>query len=308
LTITVPLNILAFGTSLGLEFIHPFLSALGVVGFVVFGEYALFRARRYRLTRTVFRGVRFWMTGSGWGYALRSSLWSLATIATLGLALPWQLAALERYKMRHSHYGNLPGDFVATGGQLLRSEGWIWGICLIVFAGVAIAVPKVPIPEASFPYSEHLVRLIVGMFAALGILLLLYPLFIAGVTRWFIGGVRFGEVSFKSDLSGLEVFVLYALNIVVVGFYLSIAGMIATAIGGTLAVALGIDWREGFRQLAIDWTRWPAIGIAGYIVVAWLLIWVGQGLLRLFFLGRNLWKLTFASVTVSGLSALSVAN
>ena len=38
--------------------------------FYAFGQFAIFRARRYRLTRTVWRGVRFWMDGSGWLYSL----------------------------------------------------------------------------------------------------------------------------------------------------------------------------------------------------------------------------------------------
>ena len=33
--------------------------------FYGFWQFAIYRTRRYRLTRTVWRGVRFWMTGSG---------------------------------------------------------------------------------------------------------------------------------------------------------------------------------------------------------------------------------------------------
>ena len=45
--------------------------------FFLFAQFAIYRARRYRLTRTVWRGVRFWMTGSGWSYAWRAGLWTL---------------------------------------------------------------------------------------------------------------------------------------------------------------------------------------------------------------------------------------
>ena len=54
--------------------------------FYVFGQFAIYRARRYRLTRTVWRGVRFWMKGSGWAYAARAALWGLLVIAHLGPA------------------------------------------------------------------------------------------------------------------------------------------------------------------------------------------------------------------------------
>jgi uncharacterized membrane protein YjgN (DUF898 family) len=43
--------------------------------FYLFAQFAIYRARRYRLTRTIWRGVRFWMTGSGVSYAWRAGLW-----------------------------------------------------------------------------------------------------------------------------------------------------------------------------------------------------------------------------------------
>ena len=78
------------------------------------------------MTRTIWRGVRFWMTGSGWGYALRASLWGLAMIFTLGLVLPWRDAALERYKMQHTHYGDLQGSFEGKGGEFFQRAWWLW--------------------------------------------------------------------------------------------------------------------------------------------------------------------------------------
>ena len=86
------------------------------------GYYALFRARRYRATRTIFRGVRFWMTGSGWAYVGRAILWDLLTVLTLGFAYAWRSAALERYKMRHTRYGDLQGAFVGDRLDALQAR------------------------------------------------------------------------------------------------------------------------------------------------------------------------------------------
>src|SRR6266436_3369515 len=69
--ILVPVYALLFVASLELG-ILSILS--GTVAFVVlagFGQYAVYRARRYRLTRTVFRGLRFHQAGSAVGYAGR---------------------------------------------------------------------------------------------------------------------------------------------------------------------------------------------------------------------------------------------
>jgi uncharacterized membrane protein YjgN (DUF898 family) len=51
---------------------QTFSSLPMVAFFYVFGQFAIYRARRYRLTRTVWRGVRFWMSGSGSSASRRS--------------------------------------------------------------------------------------------------------------------------------------------------------------------------------------------------------------------------------------------
>jgi len=93
-----------------------------VLFFYAFGQFAIFRARRYRATRTVWRGARFWMSGYSW----RACLWSLLVLLTLGLALPWRESALERYKMRHLHYGDLPARFEPAhcGSKAYRPCRW----------------------------------------------------------------------------------------------------------------------------------------------------------------------------------------
>src|SRR5690348_11171972 len=111
LAILVPIYLVYFLISVEAEHLQAAASIQLVASFYVFGQFAIYRARRYRLTRTVWRGVRFWMSGSGWIYAFWASVWLLSVIVTFGIALPWRAAALERYKMRHSWYGDLQGRF-----------------------------------------------------------------------------------------------------------------------------------------------------------------------------------------------------
>ena len=122
LAILMPIYLGYFLIGLEAERLKAFASIPLIAFFYLFGQFAIYRARRYRLTRTVWRGVRFWMTGSGWIYALRASLWGLLTVVTLGLALPWRTAALERYKMRHSYYGDLQGSFEGRGWGFLQAR------------------------------------------------------------------------------------------------------------------------------------------------------------------------------------------
>jgi uncharacterized membrane protein YjgN (DUF898 family) len=128
-------------------------------------HFATYRARRYRATRTVFRGIRFWMKGSGWAYAVRAILWDIVTLLTLGLALPWATASLERYRMRHSYFGNIQGDFVGTGWTLFKRGLWIWALgfaIVLVPALIFGAVKKFSQPDGGslLPFIPFLLILV----------------------------------------------------------------------------------------------------------------------------------------------------
>lgn len=131
LAILAPLYLAYFLIGIEAERLKAFASIPLFVAFYAFGHFAIYRARRYRLTRTVWRGVRFWMDGSGWAYALRAMLWGVFVSLTLGLALPWRDAALERYKMRHSYYGELRGDFEGSGWGFFKRAWSLWLFCVV---------------------------------------------------------------------------------------------------------------------------------------------------------------------------------
>src|SRR5271154_5774011 len=143
LAILVPIYLVYTLVGIEAERAKAFASFPLFLFFYLFGQFAIYRARRYRLTRTVWRGVRFWMDGSGWAYAMRAAGWTLLTVLTLGLLLPWREAALERYKMRHSYYGDLQGEFVGTGWEFFKRGWWLWLLAwtpfLVMIAAAIIA-------------------------------------------------------------------------------------------------------------------------------------------------------------------------
>jgi uncharacterized membrane protein YjgN (DUF898 family) len=169
LAILVPVYLGYFLIGIEAEHVQAFASLPLVAFFYMFGQFAIYRARRYRLTRTVWRGVRFWMSGSGWIYALKASLWGLLVVFTLGLALPWREAALERYKMRHSYYGDLQGSFEGRGWQFFKRGWWLWLLMPFALAFYVLA----PFAYAAFKAIEW---------------------------RWWLSGIRFGGVRLESTL------------------------------------------------------------------------------------------------------------
>src|ERR1700726_1282500 len=194
LAIIVPVYLAYFVASLQAERIKAFASFPLLAFFYLFGQFAIYRARRYRLTRTVWRGVRFWMSGSGWAYAARAALWAVLVGLTLGLLLPWREAALERYKMRHSYYGDLQGSFEGEGWEFFKRGWWLW-----LLAPFALYI----FPLAPFVY---------GAFKAVE-------------WRWWLSGIRFGGVSLESTLPRGA---LYGLYWKMIGWF-ALVSVVATA-------------------------------------------------------------------------------
>ncbi|MDF2231312.1 DUF898 family protein [Albimonas sp. CAU 1670] len=100
---------------------------------------AAFRARRYRLSRTRWRGVRFGMDGSGWAVTGLGLLWTPLVIASAGLLWPVWRWLREARMTRAMRWGSEPFRF--EGGPLPLLLHWLpaWGF----FAGLValVAVP-----------------------------------------------------------------------------------------------------------------------------------------------------------------------
>ena len=101
------------------------------------GQFAVYRARRYRLTRTIYRGVRFHQDGSALRYAVCALFWWILIALTLGLAYPFAQSRLERFKMRHTYYGDLPGRFEGSGLRLFVRGLPMW---LLVIGPLVVAL------------------------------------------------------------------------------------------------------------------------------------------------------------------------
>ncbi len=67
---------------------------------------AIYLARRYRLSRTVWRGIRFGQTGSALRYGLLHFGWLIAGVLTLGLINPVGNVQLQRIRMTNTWFGN----------------------------------------------------------------------------------------------------------------------------------------------------------------------------------------------------------
>lgn len=81
---------------------------------------AIVGARRYRLTRTSWRGIRFSFQGKTWDFI---KLWLSGYALTglsLGLYYPYFSTRKETFLTAHSYFGNEPFGFTGDGARLFR--------------------------------------------------------------------------------------------------------------------------------------------------------------------------------------------
>ena len=78
--------------ALSLGPVGQFVSTLSFPLLFFLGQFAVYRARRYRLTRTIYRGVRCHQDGSALRYAVCAVFWWVLIVLTLGLAYPFAQA------------------------------------------------------------------------------------------------------------------------------------------------------------------------------------------------------------------------
>jgi uncharacterized membrane protein YjgN (DUF898 family) len=251
IAILVPIYASFFLASLGLGAFGQFMSSIAFVLLAVFGQYAIYRARRYRLTRTIFRGVRFHQDGSAWLYAFKAMLWWFLTAVTLGLAYPWMESRLERYKMRHTYYGSLQGSFAGSGWRLFLRGLPMWIVVVLPLVALVVALPfeldlgalqraaaqggkgtdVLSRVEGSNPQAYVAVLLLICVpLWSIVMAAVLYPAFQATVLRWWASGLRFGEIVVTSKLRLRHIYgaymrclgwsLLYALVVFGLGFVL----------------------------------------------------------------------------------------
>jgi uncharacterized membrane protein YjgN (DUF898 family) len=96
-----------------LDLASPPDSQLPIIAAILFGlviVYLVFVARyaaqRYRLTRTLWRGIRGGMTGSAWAWGFKAMLLGVLTAITFGLAGPWVQMRLLDDRVNNSYFGD----------------------------------------------------------------------------------------------------------------------------------------------------------------------------------------------------------
>ncbi|WNJ99306.1 YjgN family protein [Thalassospiraceae bacterium LMO-JJ14] len=251
---------------------HPELEiALEVAYYIVLFallQIGFYRMWRYRMSRTMWRGVRFGLDGSTWAYLKLSAGWSVLTALTLGAAYPWMKIDLWRYQIRHTRLGDQAFRFEGNAKALFAAWSPVFVIGLLYIATLItflynFGFEPAEIARALREDQNGLFKTIMFVFAGLGLLsIIAYFHYAIRQARFQISGIRLGEARFHSGLPFKRLFWFAALTILI--FVLALA-----AVSGTF----GITIYSGISHLPGDGLQASAASaVVGLYVIVFVML------------------------------------
>jgi len=272
------------------SFLGYFASFLGVIPVWFYAQY---RARRYVLGRTRWRGVRFGLEPGAWGYAWRALVHWIITLCTAGILWPRMTFYLEKYKTDRTFFGSAK---LVQGGrwQMLIPAAMPFAASALSLGVLVVWIvwldPLIPQSAASF---EDILGGIDNLadlgqsplqWEAAWRLWLLIPalmLLIYGavhyrfVTKRILANHKQAQgVQLRSKLNGLRISMIYVLGTTIA--YL----ILAVGLLGIIGVAVGLLGPEAFleEQMGIadplgDLPRWLSFAIIAALYLSVFLFW-----------------------------------
>ncbi len=213
--------------------IYPILAAV-----------ALYRARRYRLARTSWRGIRGSVTGSSTAYGFLSWATAWAYPFTLGWIAPYRAVTLNSQIVKDTQLGDRQLTFMGSSAPLYGRFALLWFgtivLYFVVFGVVGFvlgskATPSNPQWWLLLSVTEWLE--IIGVFAAAIILWSIMSSFYYAklynlcASSTIMLPARQGEAAlrFRLDIGGMKLIWLFVSNILITYLSLYILRPVATA-------------------------------------------------------------------------------
>ncbi len=234
---------------LGPDLLFLVIIPLYLALFIIIGV-AIFLARRYHLSRTRYRGIRFAQTGSATGYGFAAFGYGVLTAITLGWFGPEARIRLSRRMWDNAYFGSEKFSF--TNNEAATSEpvyasfalAWVGGL---VGYGVWAGWMFLSMGGEDFdPATTQDVEFIIRLYASLIPLIIFIGLAMAWheavMIRRIIKSLEVGGVRFSSRLSTFDIIELTITNVLLLIFTLGF---------GFMAVQMRV-WRRIANRMSLD--------------------------------------------------------
>ena len=218
---------------LGLYIIKAFpqMGPFAMIGVVGGGQAVLFavvfyfigvahyRARRYRLSRSQWRGIRGAMAGSPWRYGW-TYLWTLLLLPlTLGWLTPWRNITLQKKLTDDTRFGEAPMSFKGRARPLYKPFALMW---VVVVLAVPLAVGLFLYPGApSFANGASalqlakLAALVGGALIAAGATILAVAWYMSREFNYIAAATHLDQAHFRLDSTHMGLIWLFIGNILI---------------------------------------------------------------------------------------------
>jgi uncharacterized membrane protein YjgN (DUF898 family) len=219
----------------------PILSLLQGAFFLfiyVFWGFAIYRARKYQLSRTNWRGIRGALVGSAMTYSLLYFGNMLAKGMSMGWATPVMNTVLQEQITNDMRFGDAAFKFKGRAGALYPTYALCWFLTLgafvaamVIAAGSAAGMSnfKDIFTNAENPENAKtigiLIAVMIGFYLLLALLIIpmLWAIYIAKEMRTFANYTRFDGAPFTLNATAWSVIRLTVVNLLLLVFTLGIA-------------------------------------------------------------------------------------
>ena len=229
--------------------------------FIVFLiQVAIYRARRYRLSRTQWRGIRIGQGGSSFKYALRAFGWMIVVGLTWGLAFPVYRTRMQAFRTNNTWFGDRQLEFDGRASDIFGK----WFIAWILW------LPTAGLINVWYRVAEF---------------------------RYFTSRTGLGALRFRSELSTFSVILLLlgygAAVAACVG--LVIGGLTLLAPGALEAMSSVMSEQAELAGEVAGSESWPFV-----LLLAVLIVSVVLSVLQLVLLVHPMTRMVCHSLTVTG--------
>ncbi|MFA5950486.1 MAG: YjgN family protein [Hyphomicrobium sp.] len=207
--------------------------------FFVLTGVGIYRAQRYRLSRTRWRAIQGSLPGSSLNYAWTYVWTALLIPLTAGWIIPWRTTKLQELITRDMHFGNHPFRFTAGAGPLYLRFAILWFMALILIVAAIIGVTAVSLPEIdryrdtlgkpSAPSPQTIASISGILVLSVVVYSVLSAWYRAHQQRHFAAHTHFDEATFASTVTARGLIWIGVTNILMVVATLGILSPIAQA-------------------------------------------------------------------------------
>ncbi|MDA9208016.1 YjgN family protein [Octadecabacter sp.] len=283
-------NLILMFASLSLFSTNFTAYAASLIGVIPVWFYARYRARRYVLARTRWRGVRFGLEPGAWGYAGRALWHWLITLLSAGILWPRKTFYLEKYRTDRTVFGS------AT-----LHQGGSWTMLMPAYVHVLIAAVVLAVAAGALAQENNAV----AMVGLVGV-----PYFIFGMIHYSVTAKRLlanhksaGDVRLSAEPK-----VGTAVRIYVFGYLATVLVCMLPALPITVMIGVIEMEKNGLIDSSVPSTGeiyglpttvWTVLGVIAYFVI--MLLWF---VLRHCFVTMPIWRHYAETLTIENADSL----